>query len=706
MNKVMNRLSGWLMLATERTDLLLAAVIVAVIFMMILPLPVLLVDALIAVNMCLSAILLMVAMYIPSPLSFSAFPTVLLVTTLFRLGLSIATTRLILLQADAGHIIETFGNFVVGGNLVVGLVVFLILTIVQFIVITKGAERVAEVGARFSLDAMPGKQMSIDGDMRAGVIDMNEARRRRGIVEKESQLYGAMDGAMKFVKGDAIASIIIVAVNLLGGLLIGMLQRNMSAGAALQKYAILSIGDGLIGQIPALFISICAGMIVTRVSTDDGGPSNIGKDIGRQLLSQPRAFMIGAAVMLGFALIPGMPTLVFIGLFILIGGTGFVLLWQSRQADGSAGGTAAGGLGAMPAMAAAGQIKPRNGADPGSEFSPVVPLLMDVAQSLSANFRADLFNDELLKVRRALYFDLGVPFPGISLRFNEQLSEGSYAIQLQEVPVAHGRLRPGYLFVRENEDTLRALGVTAEPDKPFLPNLPTLWVADGMQDLLARAGTSTMDATQVLSYHLALVLKKYAADFVGIQETRFLLSAMEERFPDLVKEVQRVMAIQKIAEILQRLVSEDVSIRNLRTILEALIEWGQKEKDSVLLTEYIRAALKRHLSHKYSGGQNMLPAYLFAPDVEETLRAAIRQTSAGSYLALDPQVSRRLLDSIKRTVGDLAASAQRPVLLTSMDIRRYVRKMIEQDLYDLPVISYQELTTEINIQPLARIELK
>lgn len=706
MNKVMNRLSGWLMLATERTDLLLAAVIVAVIFMMILPLPVLLVDALIAVNMCLSAILLMVAMYIPSPLSFSAFPTVLLVTTLFRLGLSIATTRLILLQADAGHIIETFGNFVVGGNLVVGLVVFLILTIVQFIVITKGAERVAEVGARFSLDAMPGKQMSIDGDMRAGVIDMNEARRRRGIVEKESQLYGAMDGAMKFVKGDAIASIIIVAVNLLGGLLIGMLQRNMSAGAALQKYAILSIGDGLIGQIPALFISICAGMIVTRVSTDDGGPSNIGKDIGRQLLSQPRAFMIGAAVMLGFALIPGMPTLVFIGLFILIGGTGLVLLRQSRQADGSAGGTAAGGLGAMPAMAAAGQIKPRNGADPGSEFSPTVPLLMDVAQSLSANFRADLLNDELLKVRRALYFDLGVPFPGISLRFNEQLSEGSYAIQLQEVPVAHGRLRPGYLFVRENEDTLRALGVTAEPDKPFLPNLPTLWVADGMQDLLARAGTSTMDATQVLSYHLALVLKKYAADFVGIQETRFLLSAMEERFPDLVKEVQRVMAIQKIAEILQRLVSEDVSIRNLRTILEALIDWGQKEKDSVLLTEYIRAALKRHLSHKYSGGQNMLPAYLFAPDVEETLRAAIRQTSAGSYLALDPQVSRRLLDSIKRTVGDLAASAQRPVLLTSMDIRRYVRKMIEQDLYDLPVISYQELTTEINIQPLARIELK
>ncbi|MQA40709.1 type III secretion system export apparatus subunit SctV [Rugamonas aquatica] len=704
MNALLNRVSRYLQIASERTDLLLATVIVAVIFMMILPLPVLLVDALIAINMCFSAILLMVAMYIPSPLSFSAFPTVLLVSTLFRLGLSIATTRLILLQADAGHIIETFGNFVVGGNLVVGLVVFLILTIVQFIVITKGTERVAEVGARFSLDAMPGKQMSIDGDMRAGVIDMNEARRRRGVVEKESQLYGAMDGAMKFVKGDAIASLIIVAVNLLGGLLIGVLQRNMSAGAALQKYAILSIGDGLIGQIPALFISICAGMIVTRVSTDDGGPSNIGKDIGRQLLAQPRAFMIGAAVMLGFAVIPGMPTLVFIALFALIGGMGFILHRNSnRPASASSGG---GGLGAMPGMAAAGQGKPRPGADPASEFSPTVPLLMDVAESLSATLRADLLNDELLKVRRALYFDLGVPFPGISLRFNDTLPANSYAIQLQEVPVAHGHLRPGYLFVRESEDTLRALGVATETDTPFLPNLQTVWVGEGLQDLLTRAGTSTMDATQVLTYHLALVLKKYAADFIGIQETRFLLSSMEERFPDLVKEVQRVMAIQKIAEILQRLVSEDVSIRNLRTILEALIDWGQKEKDSVLLTEYIRAALKRHLSHKYSGGQNMLPAYLFAPNVEETMRTAIRQTSAGSYLALDPQVSRRLLDSIKRAVGDLSVATQRPVLLTSMDIRRYVRKMIEQDLYDLPVISYQELTTEINIQPLARIELE
>ncbi len=575
LDTVNTRVTRWILIGANRTDIALAFVIVAVIFMMILPLPIPLIDTLIAFNICSAAILLMVAMYIASPLAFSAFPTVLLVTTLFRVGLSIATTRLILLQADAGRIIETFGNFVVGGNLVVGLVVFLILTIVQFIVITKGAERVAEVGARFSLDAMPGKQMSIDGDMRAGVIDMDEARRRRGVVEKESQLYGAMDGAMKFVKGDAIASLIIVFVNLLGGLMIGMLQRGMTAGGALQKYAILSVGDGLIAQIPALFISICAGMIVTRVSAEEGVVSNIGKDMGRQILSQPRAFMIAAVIMLGFALVPGMPVPVFITLFFVVGIIGF-----SLHRHGTRPATAGGGdVRAVPAMAAAGQAKPSSSSsEPGSEFTPTVPLMMDVAQDLATTFRSEDLNEELMKVRRALYFDLGVPFPGINLRFNDNLAAGSYAILLHEVPVATGQLRPDYMIARENEDTLKALGIEYETGKKFLPNLATVWVPQRLRALLSQAGTNTMDATQILTYHLAFVLKKYAADFVGIQETRFLLAAMDSRFPDLVKEVQRVMAIQKIAEILQRLVSEEVTIRNLRTILEALIDWGQKEK--------------------------------------------------------------------------------------------------------------------------------
>ncbi len=700
MNELNARLQKLVLLATSRNDIVLAVMLVAITFMMILPLPTWLVDVLIGVNMTTAALLLMVAMYLPSPLAFSSFPSVLLVTTLFRLGISIATTRLILLNGDAGHIIHTFGNFVVGGNLVVGLVVFLILTIVQFVVITKGAERVAEVAARFSLDAMPGKQMSIDGDMRAGTIDMNEAKRRRSVVEKESQLYGAMDGAMKFVKGDAIAGLIIVAVNLLGGILIGTMQRSMTAGDAVKTYSILTIGDGLVAQIPALFISICAGMIVTRVQSDEGGPSNVGKDIGAQVLAQPRALIIASTVALGMGLIPGMPSLTFVILATVLGTLGVTLLRGTRKVLDAR----TGAVTEVPAMQAAGDTgKPA--AEEGSEFTPTVPLLMDVASHLKDSFSPQVLNDELVKIRKALYYDLGVPFPGIQLRFNDNLPAETYAILLSEVPVAQGKLRRGHVLVREKEDNLTAMRVPFEKDTPFLPGITTLWSPADLKETLDQARIPSMDANQVLTFHLAFVLKKHSAEFLGIQETKFLMSSMEARFPDLVREATRVLPIQKIAEILQRLVSEDISVRNLRAVLESLIEWGQKEKDSVLLTEYVRSTLKRHISHKFSSGQNMLPAYLLAPAVEDQLRGAVRQTSAGSYLALDPQTAKRLVERIRQTVGDRGASAHRPVLLTSMDIRRYLRKLIEQDLYDLPVLSYQELTTDINIQPLARVEL-
>ncbi len=695
------QLQAFLQKVVRRNDLVLATLIVCIIFMMILPLPTWLIDALIATNMCLSAILLMVAMYLPQPLAFSSFPSVLLVTTLFRLAIGIATTRLILLNGDAGHIIYTFGNFVVGGNLVVGLVVFLILTIVQFVVITKGAERVAEVAARFSLDAMPGKQMSIDGDLRAGTIDMDEARRRRGVVEKESQLYGAMDGAMKFVKGDAIAGLIIVAVNLLGGVLIGTLQRGLTAGESVKVYSILTIGDGLISQIPSLFVSICAGMIVTRVTSSDGSASNVGSDIGAQLLAQPKAFLIGSAIMLGFAAIPGMPTVTFLILSVVVGAIGYTFFrGEHKVVDPKTG-----KLTTVPAAGGDGRADKTGAAADADAFAPTVPLLVDVSATLEKAFSAKLLNDELVKVRRALFEDLGIIFPGINLRFSDQLSGEDYAILVSEIPVSQGRMRPKHLLVREAPENLTALSIPFETDKGFLPGIPTLWTPAELKGALANAGIPFLDPTQMLSYHIALVLKKYAAEFIGIQETRALLTDMETRFPELAKEVQRVMPIHKIAEILQRLVGEGVSIRNLRAVMEALIEWGQKEKDSVMLTEYVRVALKRHISHRHSAGQNILPAYLLAPAVEDTVRGAVRQTSGGSYLALDPATSRQLLENIKTTVGDLTRSMHKPVLLTSMDIRRYLRKMIEQDLYELPVLSYQELTPEINIQPLARVEL-
>lgn len=684
----------------KRNDLVLAALIVCIIFMMILPLPTWLIDALIATNMCLSATLLMVAMYLPNPLAFSSFPSVLLVTTLFRLAIGIATTRLILLNGDAGHIIYTFGNFVVGGNLVVGLVVFLILTIVQFVVITKGSERVAEVAARFSLDAMPGKQMSIDGDLRAGTIDMDEARRRRNMVQKESQLYGAMDGAMKFVKGDAIAGLIIVAVNLLGGVLIGVLQRGMTASESIKIYSILTIGDGLISQIPALFVSICAGMIVTRVTGSDG-PSNIGSDIGAQLLAQPKAFLIGSVVMLGFAIIPGMPTVTFLILSVVVGVVGFIFLkGEQRIVDPKTGKVTT-----VPAIAATDADRKSAQAADTDSFAPTVPLLVDVQSKLEKAFSAPSLNEELVKVRRALYEDLGIIFPGINLRFNDTIPEETYVIMVSEIPVSQGRLRPHHLLVRESPENLQALAIPFENDKKFLPSIPTIWTSAELKNALTNASISFLEPTQLLSYHIAMVLKKYAPEFIGIQETRALLTDMENHFPELAKEVQRVMPIHKIAEILQRLVAEEVSIRNLRAVMEALIEWGQKEKDSVMLTEYVRVALKRHISHRHSSGQNILPAYLLAPAVEDAVRGAVRQTSGGSYLALDPAMSRQLLENIKSTVGDLSRSMHKPVLLTSMDIRRYIRKMIEQDLYELPVLSFQELTQDINIQPLSRVEL-
>ncbi|PQQ31622.1 EscV/YscV/HrcV family type III secretion system export apparatus protein [Photorhabdus luminescens] len=696
-----------LRLIGERKDIMLAILLLAVVFMMVLPLPPILLDILIAINMTISVVLMMMAVYINSPLQFSAFPAVLLVTTLFRLALSVSTTRMILLQADAGKIVYTFGNFVVGGNLIVGIVIFLIITIVQFIVITKGSERVAEVSARFSLDAMPGKQMSIDGDMRAGVIDVNEARERRSIIEKESQMFGSMDGAMKFVKGDAIASLLIIFVNILGGITIGVTQKGMSAADALQLYAILTVGDGMVSQVPALLIAITAGIIVTRVSSEDA--SDLGNEIGEQVVAQPKALLIGGVLLVLFGLIPGFPTLTFFMLALVVAGGGYLLFQRQRQASASQE-TDLPSLLAQGAGAPAAKPKPKSGSKAKAgklsekeEFAMTVPLLIDVDAGLQAELEAISLNDELIRVRRALYLDLGVPFPGIHLRFNEGMKEGEYLIQLQEVPVARGRLRSSHLLVQEPVSQLELLAIPYEEGEPLLPNQPTLWVAEAHQERLAKSGLAFLSMSQVITWHLSHVLREYAEDFIGVQETRYLLEQMEGSYGELVKEAMRIIPLQRMTEILQRLVGEDISIRNTRAILEAMVVWGQKEKDVVQLTEYIRSSLKRYICYKYANGNNILPAYLLDQQVEEQIRSGIRQTSAGSYLALDPAVTQSFLEQMKKTVGDLTQMQNKPVLIVSMDIRRYVRKLIEGDHHGLPVLSYQELTQQINIQPLGRV---
>ncbi|PQQ30071.1 type III secretion system export apparatus subunit SctV [Photorhabdus hindustanensis] len=696
-----------LRLIGERKDIMLAILLLAVVFMMVLPLPPILLDILIAINMTISVVLMMMAVYINSPLQFSAFPAVLLVTTLFRLALSVSTTRMILLQADAGKIVYTFGDFVVGGNLIVGIVIFLIITIVQFIVITKGSERVAEVSARFSLDAMPGKQMSIDGDMRAGVIDVNEARERRSIIEKESQMFGSMDGAMKFVKGDAIASLLIIFVNILGGITIGVTQKGMSAADALQLYAILTVGDGMVSQVPALLIAITAGIIVTRVSSEDA--SDLGNEIGEQVVAQPKALLIGGVLLVLFGLIPGFPTLTFLTLALVVAGGGYLLFQRQRQASASQE-TDLPSLLAQGAGAPAAKPKPKSGSKAKAgklsekeEFAMTVPLLIDVDAGLQAELEAISLNDELIRVRRALYLDLGVPFPGIHLRFNEGMKEGEYLIQLQEVPVARGRLRSLHLLVQEPVSQLELLAIPYEEGEPLLPNQPTLWVAEAHQERLVKSKLAVLSMSQVITWHLSHVLREYAEDFIGVQETRYLLEQMEGSYGELVKEAMRIIPLQRMTEILQRLVGEDISIRNTRAILEAMVVWGQKEKDVVQLTEYIRSSLKRYICYKYANGNNILPAYLLDQQVEEQIRSGIRQTSAGSYLALDPAVTQSFLEQMKKTVGDLTQMQNKPVLIVSMDIRRYVRKLIEGDHHGLPVLSYQELTQQINIQPLGRV---
>jgi type III secretion protein V len=684
----------------ERQDVILAVFIVSVIFMMIVPLPTWLVDALIALNMSISVVLLMVAVYLKSPLDFAAFPAVLLITTLFRLAISISTTRLILLDGDAGHIVEAFGEFVVGGNLVVGIVIFLILTIVNFIVITKGAERVAEVGARFSLDAMPGKQLSIDADMRNGAISQTEAKILRNKVAQESKLFGSMDGAMKFVKGDAIASIIIVFVNLLGGLAIGTLQKGMTAGEATQLYAVLSIGDGLISQIPALFIAICAGIIVTRVS-DEGTSKDLAGDIGAQIMGQPRAISIGAAMLLVFAVIPGFPTAVFLILAAVLAIPGVMAYMKQRS----------GKVEVAPVKPLEQLVTPQKAqlskqdftVEQDDIFSPTTQLLVELSSNLERHLAGVNLRAEINKARLQIYFRLGVSLPPIEVRRGEGLADNHYRIFVAEIPSADGEVMLDHLLIFDDARNLELYGIPYVAKGELVPRMKANWVEKKHEAQLKAASVRFRTELETVTYHAEFVFAKYVGQFIGIQEVRGVLTRLEGKYPDLVKEVQRIVPIQMITELFKRLVQEFVSIRDLRTILSAMIEWGAKEKDPVVLVEHIRIALARQISHQYAARNNVLSGILLDGEIEETIRNAIRQTSAGSYLSLSPDISKRIVQRIRDKALPVLSNGSPCSLITAMDVRRYIRRMIESELPELPVLSYQELANDITLQPVARV---
>lgn len=684
-------------------DVILAFFIIVIIMMIIIPISPTILDNLIAINLTVSISLLMVALYIPKAVNLSIFPSLLLITTLFRLGIEIAATRQILLHAYAGHIIKAFGDFVVGGNFVVGGIVFLIITIVQFIVVTKGAERVAEVAARFTLDAMPGKQMSIDADMRSGIIDANQARDLRLALTKESQLYGAMDGAMKFVKGDVIAGIVIAVINIIGGLIIGMAMKGMTALKAAQVYSLLSIGEGLVTQIPSLLISMTAGIVTTRVSSEKKD-ANLGREISSQLLSQPKALILAGTVLFGMAWVKGFPSIT----FVILGCSLITLgIFGVRKAKKTAAKTASGITSAAQSTEVEGHMVIRGAPE---DYALTLPVILEVGKLLSTIIRKDrqgmTFVEEMIpKMRHALYQDLGVRFPGVHVRTDSPILEtDEYSILLNEVPIVRGRIVEGALLTSETPEHLRHYNIPCTSSKNSLGQ-PSVWVDASYQEILKKAGIKFWKPLEVMILHLSYFYKQHASDFIGIQEVRGILEFIEKSFPDLVKEVTRLVPLQKLTEIFKRLVQEQISIKDLRTILEALSEWAQTEKDTVLLTEYVRSSLKRYISYKYSQGQSILSVYLLDPEIEDMVRGAIKQTSAGSYLALDPDSVQLILQAMRSTIVPTPVGGQPPVLITAIDVRRFVRKLIEGEYPDMAVVSYQEIVPEIRIQPLGRVQI-
>ncbi|MCH8503886.1 MAG: type III secretion system export apparatus subunit SctV [Ectothiorhodospiraceae bacterium] len=680
-------------------DLWLVMLVVAAIGLMVLPMPPVAIDLLITVNLTVSIMLLMVALYIGSPLGLSTLPSLLLFTTLFRLALNIASTRQILTNAYAGDIIDTFGSLVVGRDIIGGAVVFLIIAIVQFIVIAKGSERVAEVGARFTLDAMPGKQMSIDSDLRAGIIDKNEARERRSLLERESQLYGSMDGAMKFVKGDAIAGLIIAAVNIIAGMAIGTLRHGMDMDSALHTYSILTVGDALVSQIPSLFVAITAGIIITRVSkaeTPDG--NNLGNEIANQIRAHPKALLIAGGVIMSMIVVPGFPKLHFLAMGAAVGLLGYYLL-PSRKRHASPGVTP------IPAMSAEGSKHVPQLLDL-SDHSLAVPVVVQAFSGIEHCLQPERLDRELSKVRRQLSYDMGVPFPGIMVRAAPRYPEGQYTVYVNEIPVDRGEMRPNHLLAAETETALTESGIQWQEGSIPMLGRPALWVHHRQQARLDRARQRYLWLEQVFATHLGRIIRRHAHEFIGIQETQLLLSRLAERNPDLDRELQRSVSLPRITDVLRRLVREDISIRNLNQIAHALIEWGPHEKDPVLLTEYVRTGLSRFISYRFAAADGTLPAVVLHPGGEEKLREARRQTSAGTVLMLDPGASRELVEKIKLSLGqDKQLTTKPPVLLTSLEIRPYLRKLTETELGRVPVLSYQELEPVTRITPVATVEL-
>jgi flagellar biosynthesis protein FlhA len=676
----------------NRSDVMASLGLVGILFIMIIPLPSIMLDLFLSMNITLALLILIISLYTTKAIEFSIFPSVLLTTTLFRLALNVASTRLILLNGDqgadaAGTVIQSFGQFVVGGDYVVGIVIFAILVLINFMVIVKGAGRIAEVAARFTLDGMPGKQMAIDADLNAGLIDEHEARRRREEISDEAAFHGAMDGAAKFVRGDAIAGIIITLINIGAGFVIGVLQKGMPMAEAAQTYTILTVGDGLVSQIPALIISTAAGLLVTRAT----GEKDFGSDLRKQFSVHAIALWVVSGILLIFALIPGLPFVPFLILSAALAVMAFYLDRSKREAVAEE-------IMEPPTP----QVKPEENYD---QMLSVDLLELEVGYGLIP-FVDSAQDGELLtriqSIRKQFVLNHGFIIPPIHIKDNLQLSPNQYVISLKGVKVAEAEILPGHFMAMDPgivTETIKGI-----PTKEPAFGLDALWVTEDKRERAQMAGYTVVDCTTVMATHISEIIRRHAHELVGRQEVQNLLDNLAKSSPKLVEEtVPQMVSLSTLMRVLQNLLRESVSIRDLRTILETLGDWAHATQDPEILTEYVRHALSRTICAELAVNQT-IPLITLAKPVEDAILSSVQHKETGSYLAIDPQTAQRILDSIGKGIA-LFQGGQKPVLLAAPQIRPHVRKLVERYYPELVVISHNEVVSTYKVQSLGTVTL-
>jgi flagellar biosynthesis protein FlhA len=681
----------------NQSDLLTAVGVIGILLLMILPLPTILLDILLSLSITFSLVILLTSLYIKTPLEFSTYPAILLLTTLFRLSLNIASTRLILLHGNegpsaAGQVIKSFGLFVVGGNYFVGFIIFIILVIINFVVITKGSGRIAEVAARFTLDAMPGKQMSIDADLNAGIIDETEARKRRARISQEAEFYGAMDGASKFVRGEAVAGMVIILINIGGGFIIGIFQQNLPLLTAAQTYTILTIGDALVSQIPALINSTAAGLIVSRAASDQ----SMGKELGKQFKLQPQAIALSAGILFSLGLIPGLPHIPFITLSVV---TGFLAHFISKEQKKQA------------------QKKMEE-----SQKAAMIPHAPEQVETLLSLDRLELEvgygliplvdeeqNGDLLNrirsIRRQFAIDLGIVVPPLRVRDNLQLKPGEYRIVIKGNEVARGEMMPGYVMALNPGEVKKT--VEGIPTKEPVFQLPALWILEKRKDEAQFAGYTVVDIPTIIATNLTEVIRTHADELLSRQDVQKLLDRLAQNYPKVVEElVPSILALGLIQKVLQNLLKERVSIRDLLTILETMADSVSITKDPDVLTEYVRQRLCRSIVKQYETTEGVLPLITIDQKIEDILREGIQKADHGSYLSLEPNLAQKILMSINQTLDRMSQANYQPIILCSPTIRRHLKKLLDRFLPQVVVLSHNELTAQAKIQSLGTVTLK